>query len=330
MENFHNRQGSSDFRTSTSPDNTHNEVRAYNAEQINPVPSRDGYHSTSRVFAVFGASGGCTASSFALYLAQSCAENLQKVCVVDCDFFRGGIDILAGCEETEGLRWHNIQAPLGMVDSTDFGEELVACENFRLLPWHVWRSEAKKWWEIKAIFEALLENFEVVICDCGQGMDSDIARAWSAISQLVCIQPIIISPLTTLSLVRAHQVVEALNSGETSQTRPAGWRWDDPVLFVAPRKSSRLLSKGAALSAYQAEEYLGSRIFGQIPYIRQAPVYEQRGWGMVKLPRSFDSQLQAFVHEYGVCRQEHRTRTVRADSITPIVPSETVHAWSEG
>ena len=64
---------------------------------------------------IVGASGGLGASTCALQLARLCAHEGLRTCVIDVDFSGGGLDVLAGCEEQEGLRWHNIQAPLGSI-----------------------------------------------------------------------------------------------------------------------------------------------------------------------------------------------------------------------
>ncbi len=68
-----------------------------------------------RVLAVLGGRGGAGASVFAVAVAVAVVESGRQALLVDCDVLGGGLDLAAGAEETEGLRWPGLALGGGRV-----------------------------------------------------------------------------------------------------------------------------------------------------------------------------------------------------------------------
>lgn len=61
-----------------------------------------------RVLAVVGGRGGAGASVLAVAVAAQARSRGTRVLLVDCDPLGGGLDLLAGAEQIEGLRWSGL------------------------------------------------------------------------------------------------------------------------------------------------------------------------------------------------------------------------------
>lgn len=245
-----------------------------------------GYLSTV-IVPVLSAGGGYGASTFALQLARVAAAEGKRVCVVDMDFLHGGLDILAGCEEVEGLRWHNVQAPLGAIDPHNFDDELVEWDGVRILPYHPWQVCAHEWWEIKAIYEALAKNFDIIVCDCPQGLTTQICAAWKAVNFPLSIRPILLTRATTLGVARGFATLTELDTSRTDLSAVAG-----PVAFIAPTESSN------DMTIADVEELLRVQVYAQVPFNRRCRSFDKHGWGIAPIKRAYSTVLSAFIHDF--------------------------------
>jgi secretion/DNA translocation related CpaE-like protein len=70
-----------------------------------PAAGRDDGPGAGRVVAVVGGRGGAGASVLAVAVAVRARTRGTRVLLVDCDPLGGGLDLVAGAEELEGLRW---------------------------------------------------------------------------------------------------------------------------------------------------------------------------------------------------------------------------------
>ena len=68
----------------------------------------------ARIYLFSSSSGGCGTTATAAMFAYHLTQEGQRVVLLDLDLSRGGMDILLGLEQDEGLRWSGIDAPLGM------------------------------------------------------------------------------------------------------------------------------------------------------------------------------------------------------------------------
>ncbi|UJW34638.1 helicase [Saccharothrix sp. AJ9571] len=74
-------------------------------------PARPG----GRVLAVVGGRGGAGASVLAAGIATTAASAGENVLLVDCDPLGGGLDVLFGAENHQGLRWPALRVDSGQV-----------------------------------------------------------------------------------------------------------------------------------------------------------------------------------------------------------------------
>ncbi|OTA26489.1 hypothetical protein B9G54_04680 [Alloscardovia macacae] len=232
---------------------------------------------------VLGASGGYGASTFALHLTRTFNSWLYRVCIVDADFAKGGLDVLAGCEESEGLRWHNVKAPLGRIDAPDIGKDLVQWEEVPLLAYHAWEVVPPRWWEMKAVLDALALKHDVIILDCGQSIHPDMVRAWESMNAAVDVQPLLLFQLGALGITRCYSTLR----NWTDATAGKGFKTQTPVLFIAPARSAQMAKKRVGpMTEKEAEQYFETVILGRIPYKVANERHEKNGWGVA--PTDYD------------------------------------------
>lgn len=86
--------------------------------------SGSGGAGTGSVIAVVGGRGGAGASVLAVALAARVRAAGARVLLVDCDPLGGGLDLVVGAEDLEGLRWPGLALAGGRVAATSLHEAL--------------------------------------------------------------------------------------------------------------------------------------------------------------------------------------------------------------
>ena len=94
------------------------------------VPPSD---SCAHIITVVPVLGGAGASTIACALAAAYAQSGTRVSLVDADCGAGGIDILMGCEQSEGLRWSDLDNMRGEISGPEFYDNLIAHQGIRVL-----------------------------------------------------------------------------------------------------------------------------------------------------------------------------------------------------
>ncbi|MET9799511.1 septum site-determining protein Ssd [Streptomyces sp. NPDC006368] len=84
---------------------------------------------------VIGGRGGAGASTLACALAVTAARGGRRTMLVDGDPLGGGLDVLLGGEQTEGLRWPDFAASKGRVAGGALEESLPSLRGLRVLSW---------------------------------------------------------------------------------------------------------------------------------------------------------------------------------------------------
>jgi secretion/DNA translocation related CpaE-like protein len=109
------------------PDGLWRQAVAVGAEQVVALPegeawlvaaladAAEGVSQRGLVLAVVGGRGGAGASVFASAVAVAGAADGERVMLVDCDPLGGGLDLLLGAEEVQGLRWPDLTLSEGRV-----------------------------------------------------------------------------------------------------------------------------------------------------------------------------------------------------------------------
>lgn len=120
------------------PPETWRHAVAVGAEHVVSVPQAEGWlvaalteaaegsRHSGAVIGVIGGRGGAGASVFAAALAVAAVRTGDHALLVDCDPLGGGLDILLGAEETEGLRWSQIGVNGGRIPATALHAALPA------------------------------------------------------------------------------------------------------------------------------------------------------------------------------------------------------------
>lgn len=81
-----------------------------------------------RVVSVIGGRGGAGASVLAAALAVRAQDEGARVLLVDCDPLGGGLDLVLGAEQVDGLRWPGLALGGGRVAASALHEALPAAE----------------------------------------------------------------------------------------------------------------------------------------------------------------------------------------------------------
>lgn len=84
---------------------------------------------------VLGGRGGAGASTLACALAVTAARSDRRTMLIDGDPLGGGIDVLLGGEESEGLRWPDFARSRGRLGGGALEESLPALHGLRVLSW---------------------------------------------------------------------------------------------------------------------------------------------------------------------------------------------------
>lgn len=84
---------------------------------------------------VVGGSGGAGASVLASALARCAADSGINTILVDADPLGGGLDVVLGCENTDGLRWPALAASRGRLRPSTLVQALPRDGNLSILSW---------------------------------------------------------------------------------------------------------------------------------------------------------------------------------------------------
>lgn len=263
---------------------------------------------------IVGASGGLGASTCALQLARLCAHEGLRTCVIDVDFSGGGLDVLAGCEEQEGLRWHNIQAPLGSIDAEGFLNELIQWDGIPLLPYSPWENRDTQWWEIKAVFEAASVHSDIIICDCGRTVPNKVIAAWKSTRAQLTIIPVILMQCTTLGIARCSVLLECMRHN----MHPHFSDCESALLFESACSINKLVSKtrkrNSHMSVAQVEDFLHARIYGSLPSDPRITRSDAQGWPLPQAKPEYERVLQAFIREYCLTNSPDKSGTTHRNT----------------
>lgn len=189
---------------------------------------------------------GIGLSTTAAMLAMTLSQRGRSCALIDADFDSGCLDLLLGVERESGLRFNQINAPLGKIEGRALNDELIDWEGVRVLPYNTWTGLRPEWWEVQAVIRALAEANDVVIVDAGLGEFVETMPELQHGMQVVGVELSVMG----LARVRAHRA------------RLSAWECSPPRLIgIAPRGAPR--GRGI-VSIDEAESYLVSPVMGPI------------------------------------------------------------------
>lgn len=96
---------------------------------LSDTVEEEGGTGDGRVVSVIGGRGGAGASVLAAAVAVRAHDDGARVLLVDCDPLGGGLDLVVGAEQVEGLRWPGLALGGGRVAASSLHEALPAAEH---------------------------------------------------------------------------------------------------------------------------------------------------------------------------------------------------------
>jgi secretion/DNA translocation related CpaE-like protein len=131
----------------------------------------EGQHRAGMTLAIIGGRGGAGASVLAAAVAVAAARDGERVLLVDCDPLGGGLDLVLGAEETDGLRWPDIGVAGGRVPATALHAALPSPRLGRRVPGELALLSCARSTggpsraAVTAVIEAGRRAGEIVVCD---------------------------------------------------------------------------------------------------------------------------------------------------------------------
>ncbi|GAB2925047.1 septum site-determining protein Ssd [Streptomyces heilongjiangensis] len=126
---------------------------------------------------VIGGRGGAGASTLACALAVTSARQGRRTLLVDADPLGGGLDVLLGGENAEGLRWPAFAASRGRVGGGALEESLPELHSLRVLSWDRGDAVAIPPQAVRAVLAAGRRRGGAVVVDLPRRVDEGVAEA---------------------------------------------------------------------------------------------------------------------------------------------------------
>lgn len=90
---------------------------------------------TCLTLGLIGARGGAGASTLAAAVAMAASRREVRTLLVDADPLAGGVELVLGCEDADGLRWPQVAAIQGRVSSAALRSALPRAGEVAVLSW---------------------------------------------------------------------------------------------------------------------------------------------------------------------------------------------------
>lgn len=149
----------------------------------------DGAHPACLTVGVVGARGGGGASTVAAALAVTAARSAVPTLLVDADSMAGGIDLVLGWENVEGLRWSDVAVTSGRVSATALREALPTFDQLCVLSWDRSAECAVDAATMRSILSAAQRGSQLVLVDLPRRLDDAAAEAAASCDVLLLVCP---------------------------------------------------------------------------------------------------------------------------------------------
>ncbi|MFV2173983.1 septum site-determining protein Ssd [Actinomadura sp. LOL_016] len=117
------------------------------------------------VACVVGARGGAGASVLATTLAVTAAGTGLRTLLADADPLGGGVDLLLGLEEHEGVRWPDLAERRGRLGTAALRETLPGDGDLSVLSWRRGEPVPLTGDAVTSLLEAAVRGFDLVVAD---------------------------------------------------------------------------------------------------------------------------------------------------------------------
>ncbi|WUH99239.1 CpaE-like family protein [Spirillospora sp. NBC_00431] len=125
---------------------------------------------------VVGSRGGAGASVLATALGLGAAGQGLRTLLVDADPFGGGVDLMLGLEEHEGVRWHDLAERRGRLNTATLRETLPHSGDLSVLSWRRGEPVPVSAEAVRSLFDAAVRGFDLVVVDVPR-YPGDVGRA---------------------------------------------------------------------------------------------------------------------------------------------------------
>ncbi|GGJ95717.1 septum formation initiator [Pilimelia anulata] len=149
-----------------------------------PPPGR-----RARTIAVLSGRGGAGGSVLATALARTAAHSSLGTLLVDADPLGGGLDLLLGWEELDGLRWPELTAARGRVDAPALVRALPGRGGLSLLSWDRGTAGDLPAAAMAAALDAGRRGRDLVVVDVPRYLSAAAIRALSAADRALVVVP---------------------------------------------------------------------------------------------------------------------------------------------
>ncbi|MFJ6853603.1 septum site-determining protein Ssd [Streptomyces sp. NPDC091271] len=126
---------------------------------------------------VMGGRGGSGASTLACALAVTAARSGRRTMLIDGDPLGGGIDVLLGGEESEGLRWPDFARSKGRLGGGALEDSLPALHGLRVLSWGRGDEVIVPPQAMRSVLAAARRLGGVVVVDLPRRFDESVTEA---------------------------------------------------------------------------------------------------------------------------------------------------------
>ncbi|MGW9642437.1 septum site-determining protein Ssd [Streptomyces albidoflavus] len=219
----------------------------------------EGAGRSARTVGVVGGRGGAGASTLACALAVTAAAGGSRTVLVDADPLGGGLDVLLGGEQAEGLRWPAFARSRGRMARRALEEALPELHGLRLLSWDRGDTAAVPPQAVRAVLGAARRGGGTVVVDLPRRAGGEVAEALAQLDLVLLVVP------AELRAVAAARRMAAVLAPEVRDLR------------VAVRPAGTPGTPGGGLAPDAVAALLGLDLAGVVPYDPAAVEAQETG-----------------------------------------------------
>ena len=225
-----------------------------------------------------GGRGGAGTSTVAASVALRAARSMGPAALIDLDPWGGGLDLMLGIEESNGLRWPELSQTVGRVAPEALIEALPRVEQLSVLSWDRGAVVDLPPTAVSSVLDGALRGFELVVADLARTPCDAGAEALRRASALVVVVPREIRAVAaTQRLLRAmsghsapvwlvtrgpgHSGLDAIEVASALELELIADLRHDPRIAAAVERAEPLVDRGplahvadAVLAMLQASE----------------------------------------------------------------------------
>lgn len=141
------------------------------------------------VVGVVGGRGGAGASTLAAALAGTDSALGRRTVLIDVDPLGGGIDLALGAEDRPGLRWPDLCAADGRIDTGVFSSALPRIDGLSVLSWDRGGTLAVPAAAVRTALDAARRYGELVVVDLPRHVDDAVLEALARCGTVLLVVP---------------------------------------------------------------------------------------------------------------------------------------------